>query len=927
MKNINTKDSCIKNDVLIRCTNKILLATFFSILTLSSIVSASQITVSTNRFVVLDDSDSTIGVATGFFRPEDMKGGSWNTNYWYGESTTIRSVTLVTDVNGSPQPNIDVYFKLKFPNGTQVGTTTSSVTNDKGLAYYSYDLNGKNYWGYWKIEANATVEGTNVQNSTSFALNWWGCTQCHGSEDPGKWGIMYTPKSYYTMGYDFHKSSDKSKHIEPMTKGNCITCHTMYNGTPIDRGYTDNTPTIYNESEYSPDWHNGKVKCQDCHAGSNLTRQSGTGQGKNPDIAGCYDTIGCHIKKNTNVSRVNSTTGYVIGGSYRTNYSDIQNNNVAKAHNDSRVECILCHNAGHVITKPYNAVATSNSYTENNQCWSCHTNRLNTHQRNDNCVTCHSQDAHNISVAGGGPDCISCHNIGGVTIHEVDVNAIALGEHANLNSGAIATGVPVANKKCWACHQTGGIQPTADSMGDRYTNPYKCYDCHGDNKPYNEVIGALTVSEHFKNGADIKAAESTVDNSSSCILCHNLPEMKISYTDNEFSDYSLASHYGKNRSDLRIGDNTSCIYCHQNISTVFSNAMANTDNDNMSNHSTSGTTPVCTTCHGSGKLHDSSLSKPTDSSDTYCKSCHFAKKEHKALYCTECHANNTDGSKAGRDIHGIKFLQNDNTFSQSRTNVADCITCHQDTGIVESSLGVFWPYKIGTLHHSDIINNGSKWGNYWTSGSIEACLYCHNDTKHSDTPLGRLLIWNTSYEMYTTIGSGTNCADCHYKKDSVYNAMKLTFEARGLEIPPEITNGSWNGISGYFNHSLSSYTDSQCQSCHNVGSTTVGEMMHNTSVGGAGGDTCIECHGTNYTGANPIVTQTFVDIGAYNNSVHQNINTTPINTLNNNDCWSCHYNKDMNRQNVRKCGYCHNKVSQWHGNADITTNLTELTIR
>jgi predicted CXXCH cytochrome family protein len=87
---------------------------------------------------------------------------------------------------------------------------------------------------------------------------------------------------------------------------------------------------------------------------------------------------------------------------------------------------------------------------------------------------------------------------------------------------------------------------------------------------------------------------------------------------------------------------------------------------------------------------------------------------------------------------------------------------------------------------------------------------------------------------------------------------------------------------------------------------------------------CIRCHGTNYTGASPSVTRTFVNISAFNESIHQEINATPPATLNNPDCWICHYNKDMNRQNVMKCGNCHRKPSQWHGNANITTNLSEL---
>ncbi|SNQ59372.1 exported hypothetical protein [Candidatus Methanoperedens nitroreducens] len=113
---------------------------------------------------------------------------------------------------------------------------------------------------------------------------------------------------------------------------------------------------------------------------------------------------------------------------------------------------------------------------------------------------------------------------------------------------------------------------------------------------------------------------------------------------------------------------------------------------------------------------------------------------------------------------------------------------------------------------------------------------------------------------------------------------------------------------------FSQYTINQCLACHGD--------PHNVSV--TGGDTCIECHGTNYTGENPVAVTTLVNISAFNESIHQEINATPPDTLNNIDCWSCHYYKDMNRQNVKKCGECHRKPAQWHGNADVTTNLSEL---
>ncbi len=207
---------------------------------------------------------------------------------------------------------------------------------------------------------------------------------------------------------------------------------------------------------------------------------------------------------------------------------------------------------------------------------------------------------------------------------------------------------------------------------------------------------------------------------------------------------------------------------------------------------------------------------------------------------------------------------------------------------MDSSLGGFSPYKVANpLHHSDNLTNGSLWGSYWNS-PINACLYCHNDTKHSLTPLGRPLIWNSSYALNSIIGSGTNCADCHYKGDTNYSVMSSTYTSAGLGIPPEITNGSWNGKPGYYNHTLTGYTDSQCKSCHDTsGSTTVGQLMHNASTGSAaGGPECKSCH--DIGGSAPKL----INFSVANNAGHKNLNSGASSTVNaeNKKCWACHGN-------------------------------------
>ncbi len=190
--------------------------------------------------------------------------------------------------------------------------------------------------------------------------------------------------------------------------------------------------------------------------------------------------------------------------------------------------------------------------------------------------------------------------------------------------------------------------------------------------------------------------------------------------------------------------------------------------------------------------------------------------------------------------------------------------------------------------------------------AIPECNRCHNSTATGKAfTMNQISDWNPGFAHVDTNRDGKFDIQCRMCHDAAHNITIKGCQNCHTTAPA--------------NHPVSEpaftqYTQSQCLACHGD--------PHNVTA--AGGEACIECHGTNYTGASPSVAQTFVNISAFNESIHQDINATPPATLNNIDCWSCHYNKDMSRSNVKKCGDCHRKPSQWHGNADITTNLSEL---
>ena len=536
---------------------------------------------------------------------------------------------------------------------------------------------------------------------------------------------------------------------------------------------------------------------------------------------------------------------------------------------------------------------------------------------------------HNVAIgAGGGPDCISCHDIGKTgASHRINNSAMNSSPaiHKNLNSNASnSSGVSAENKKCWGCHTSNGTQPT--DMGDRYANPYKCYDCHnGTSKPYANVSNALNVSEHFKNGTEIRAGTSAIDNSTSCTICHNLSEMRVNYSEDDifYSNYSLPSHYGRNRTFdilVRNGTSTNCTYCHQNSSTAFNVAMIDPSyNRSIGNHSLryNSSNPGCivSQCHNSGWLHNATLTKPnlTMENSTFCLNCHgsngiggtnytgavtgIKEKHNNSVNCTECHLNTS------RDIHPVQYLQPEGIYNTSNSTAVNCVICHQ-TGVAKFQNA---PKISSPMHHSDDISNGSLWNMteaYWINTSQQSmCNYCHGDSRHNEKALGRPANWSGTNTINSSITNNSNwCSGCHYQGylsgAKSYNNMEQTFKADNLPVPPEITNYSVYAPfmrNGYFNHTIApDYSDATCKGCHGVflpNGTRMDGFMHNVS---AGTGTCTGCHFSYSFMSTSGAAAKFVNQSMYNSSAHGSL-----------ACEDCHTKGHKNLGARKACEDCH----------------------
>jgi len=123
-----------------------------------------------------------------------------------------------------------------------------------------------------------------------------------------------------------------------------------------------------------------------------------------------------------------------------------------------------------------------------------------------------------------------------------------------------------------------------------------------------------------------------------------------------------------------------------------------------------------------------------------------------------------------------------------------------------------------------------------------------------------------------------------------------------------------------------SYTEADCRNCHGY----VGDRHH--MLVARGEKVCTDCHIMKYDNqthmyypevirdclvCHPIqnhvdcvTCHTPEDVNISLFGRHSNINTSDgDNNVTNNDCWTCHYNKNMNTSNVYLCESCHENSS------------------
>ncbi len=808
----------------------------------------------------------------------------------------------------------------------------------------------------------------NLTRHPAKSRNYTFCANCHNSTNATTLHsrpLIWTPTIHGyqgNAGFDWEGDDATSGTTGSLAENDesCAACHSGVLTRLCENCHLPNTTSLFT-GPFNP----GSVMRKDINDTLpyvySHTNYSGLTGVNVPPQNNPYYATGCYYYNNGTMegtchgnSFYNSSSS---GGYYAFKGSSTVRNISDPAHRTKTIDrlpdttdCLYCHNQPNLTIRRSWGNASQVNNTD------MFGNRYDA-SKNESCYICHTtgsskpSDFHSSEVViGGGPGCLGCHNTSTpqnyTGMHYIDGGNFSIAIHEGMNAANGTTTGYGMNASCWACHSSNGSYVADNTHPDRTTTPYNCTECHLAGGNRTGAYNATIIYNHYRNGTAITALSNKSSDIASCIECHeNVSGMIKPNNDQDTGSFAgddigatggrnSSYHYGANRSNFNRppGSFAYCAYCHGNDTGEFNTTFQGPANRNISNHSVmyNSSNPTCSDalCHNSSNssLHGIELSRPVIAlpNSSYCLGCHgnngtgypvyngsitgYKEKHNNTVECTQCHLD------TGKSIHPVRYLQKDLTWNTSNASSVACTACHQGAGIG----GFDNAPKVSIVQHSANPTNGSIWNKanpYWTNTSQQSmCDYCHGDSRHKATALGRPANWNGSNTINPTITNKSNwCSGCHYQGYSSggknYTNMVSTYAGNNLPVPPEITNSTYapDGVSGYYNHSLTpDYNDSTCKGCHgNASSTKIGEVLHGLSTG-----TCKDCHFSfefmNSSGA----PTKYVNQSMYNNSSHGSL-----------ECEDCH-TKGHNNIGARKsCEDCH-AVSQNPKNSTERHNIT-----
>ncbi len=807
------------------------------------------------------------------------------------------------------------------------------------------------------------------------------CSYCHNSEYAVPYNINATV-NYTAVNMGMHANLNKDCNITLWAERRGFDVSNVSSDNRICWGChaANGTPPYPN---FHPDRSLNPYKCAKCHGSyqpphvnasakysADIVRSHGPTTGGNAstgvqtDIGrggSCHD---CHSPSriiDINLNQYNHTTVLGNVSHYGVNRTEGESGkfNVTRPLFNT-MECLWCHNdsanasAWGNATQMYNTTPHIHNISWNNTvCIECHVEGNSRGSIKYNITSFHSTNKTDRPMWTGGPDCVVCHKLNNpFNYTAVNTTAISHDIHANINQRIDQSpyiSVDPASKLCWVCHDSTGDE--VYSMGDRYTAPWKCRDCHtpsGERRyttQHNTIMPYL-VEEHQPDATYVRTNKKGKPNGT-CVFCHN-NSIDIDHDDTSEGNITntleaVVSHYGLNSTHSKLmatgSNSTDCIYCH--------------------NNSANGTkwgsaTQILLGVHG-----NASANKSSD-----CWFCHSADNETTILSqkgfhngtmrfgggpnCTECHdiggiAVNVNITSIGGSMHGGIRNGTVHEYYESQP----CWVCHGDGSEPLNKTHPSRaknPYQCDYCHASEAGNmyakNYSKLppplvyehipnGTYIHTNVRGApngtCQYCHNnsiDIYNNDTYPGReltnYLLANVShYGLNRTHNmlmaqneNSTDCLYCHGSRD----------------------NGTKWGSAIQATHGAAS--NAECWECHNrTGGGGMPLTFH--AINQSYGDTsdCLRCHDISVNGSQS--NYTWVNGTAVRESVHSAVNdgATDINRT----CWACHFTNgtvtNITDHTARRgypgnpppynCWECHNATAKPYANVSNAANVTE----
>ncbi|MCX9075913.1 MAG: S-layer protein domain-containing protein [Candidatus Methanoperedens sp.] len=342
-------------------------------------------------------------------------------------------------------------------------------------------------------------------------------------------------------------------------------------------------------------------------------------------------------------------------------------------------------------------------------------------------------------------NCLRCHGTSSTafdgemmkgSVPKINQNIMSQSIHAGLNNASSDL-----NRACWACH-AGSTDIPKKHPGH---NPVlTCDACHvkGIDK-----FNSPRTAEHTLPATNISV-------NATCQLCHGKPQM---LNLNGSTLNSSISHYGKTRTDMLDlnSANTDCSYCHQNPASEFSDVFSKTSRTNITHSGGLG----CSSCHGTGRIHDPTLVNMQGFSLSNCIQCHgtggFAlNKVNESSINQSIHANLNNASS---DLNRACWACHSNivTSPEKHPDITklprSCSKCH-----IEGALNSINKQKgIEAVHISSHSPESQK---------IRAppCTLCHSNNAIDS---GKTLNSTVShYSRYPKVDT-RDCVSCHQNKE------------------------------------------------------------------------------------------------------------------------------------------------------------------